>query len=157
MTENKPLKPENSFGGFFLDLNKMEKSLNEIIKQLAPQGEIKPGTCLNLDFSMKISPDGKITLENTGQKTANQLFSEPLVFVQDFPENFVVTAELHGVQEKGIQLSLLENKALELLALGEKSYYKKINFNSQVQGSFKKSFTYLIFETSLKHLPVVLF
>ncbi|MDD5163264.1 MAG: hypothetical protein PHD95_03590 [Candidatus ainarchaeum sp.] len=151
MTEKKPLdKNEKRIAGLFFDLEKMEKVLDEVMKNLEPEAGSQDGN-YKLDFSMTISPEGEIAIAgNKKQKPLLSDFRAPLVEILDKPKNILVTAEMPGVEEKEIQVSLSENKAIEITASGEKKFYKRLDFSCNVKSNFSKKFKNGILELNLE-------
>ncbi|MDD5148417.1 MAG: hypothetical protein PHH08_03045 [Candidatus ainarchaeum sp.] len=164
MSEKKPSNEENRgaldknplnrnekrMAGLFSDLEKMEKVLDEIMSNLEPSAEKQDGN-YKLDFSMTIAPNGEVVVEGNNRKKAiPPQFREPLVEVFDQQETFLVTAEMPGVEEKDLQIMPLENKAIEIIASGEKKFYKLVNFSLPIKGLSNKKFKNGILELKIE-------
>lgn len=156
MPENKELdKQGKKIAGLFFDLNKMEKALDEIMKNLPPSEGSREGCDYKLDFSMTISPSGEIIVEGKNkQKQVSADFRAPLVEISEHPENILVTAEMPGVEEKDLQVKSLENRAVEIIASGEKKFYKRIDFPQPIGKKISQKFKNGILELKLEKAKI---
>ena len=150
MPENKELeKHEKKIAGLFFDLNKMEKVLDDIMKNLEPVEGNKESGSYKLDFSMTVSPEGEVTVQgNDRQKQAVSGSREPLVEISEQAENILITAEMPGVEEKSLEIKA-EEKAVEITASGEKKFFKRIDFQTPIKKVFSKKFKNGILELHL--------
>jgi HSP20 family molecular chaperone IbpA len=151
MLEKKSLdKNEKRIAGLFFDLDKMEKVLDEVMKNLEPEADRQNGN-YKLDFSMTISQEGEILIEgNKKQKQVPFDFREPLVEIFDKPENTLITVEMPGVEEKNLEVKLAENNTIEITASGEKKFYKRINFQHPIKNQFGQKFKNGILELNVE-------
>lgn len=147
---NETSSQEKRTAGFFIDLDKMEKALEEIAKNLSTEKEQGAGKPLMLNLSMHIFPQGEIIVQPAKAQENAQKTREPLVEISEQAENIVITAEMPGVEEKNIKTSVLENRAIEITALGEKKFYKQIAFNNEISRITQKKFKNGILELKIK-------
>ncbi|HLD58996.1 MAG TPA: Hsp20/alpha crystallin family protein [archaeon] len=152
MAEQKePEKQEKRLAGIFFDLEKMEKALDEIMRNLVSEEEMHSGAPIKLDFSMKISPEGDVAIEGTNAARKQQLQAiEPLTEISEQAETIIITAEMPGALEKDIAIRFLEKNSLEITASGEKNFYKKILLEKPFKSSLKKSFRNNVLELQLE-------
>lgn len=149
---------ENMFGDFFGDdflqalesmREDMERSfrgneeLFERLRKEQPRA-LKPGQPMVYGFSINIRPGGKVNIEEFGNvKPEEKKISderEPLVDVIDKEKSITVLAELPGVEEKDIKVSIkgkelvvdVPNKFRKKLALPAKARLNKKNYKNGV-------------------------
>lgn len=133
--EKKEPEQDKKLAGIFFDLEKMENVLDQIMKDLVPKEELEAGKPVTLNFSMKINPDGKVEISKSNcPLRSNQPadYREPLVEILEQSETTMIIAEMPGIEEKDIQISSWEN-ILEIKAMGEKRFYKKIALKETIR------------------------
>ena len=131
-------KKKRRFNDLFIDFEKMEQIMDELIKNMFDEKELKQTRKpLILGFSIKIDENGKPRIQEFGnikatpQKTIVKKAREPLVDVIWSDKELTITAELPGVEKKDINLKIEKNKVI-IGVEKPMSFYKEIYLEDKV-------------------------
>ncbi len=154
------------FDDFFIDIEKLEKMMDDMMQDAFfgedDEERIKMSKPLVMGFSLKIGPNGKPIMEQFGnikpdeQGAVVSAAREPLVDFVKRDNEFIITAELPGVERREIKLRPDKNNLILEVEHPEKAYYKKIALGEPIsKESIKANFKNGILEISIarKHKP----
>lgn len=142
---------------FSLDFDELEKIIDKLMQQMAPEFPQNNDKPIIMGFSMRLGNDGKPVVEEfgnvsrQGEKPAIVKVREPLVDIQTTEKNVLLTAELPGVEKKDIKINVPEEKTIEIIVAGANSFYKKLALPEAVKkASAKAKFKNGILEVSFE-------
>jgi HSP20 family protein len=133
----RPRGPFDEFDDFFMDFDKMDEMMNDIMKSMfSSLGDMQRGKPFVYGFSMKTGPDGKPVINEfgnvkPGKKAVVSDAREPLVDVMERDKDIMVIAELPGVSKGDIDLEF-EGGALVISVEHPKKYYKVVELPVKV-------------------------
>lgn len=136
--QEKATKDEKNLAGIFFELNDMEKILDDVMKNL-PASDLDPKKPLKLNLSLRLSPTGKINISQS-KPTSIGPAKTPLIDILEEQDKTVITAEMHGIEEKHIKVNALGDNSIEIVSLGAKRYYKRVPLNHALGGKAEKTF-----------------
>lgn len=137
------------FSRMFNDVQKQMQNMDRNFQEIESQPNAKRRT---YGFSMKISPDGKVKLEEFGNINPNKGTKkgrQPLVDVMNKPKEIDVIAELPGVSKKEIKAKLSKDKKKLVIDAADK-FYKEVELPVKVKKIEKETYRNGVFEVTLK-------
>ena len=159
--KKKKNEPDDFFESFFND--DFSKVLNKMIRDIQNQMqgmdkdfmkiENEPGVKKRTyGFSMKITPDGKVKIDEFGNLNPDKgekKGRQPLVDVMNKEKEVSVIAELPGVSKKDIKLKLNKEKNKLTIDAADK-YYKELKLPAKVKKIEKQTYKNGVLDVTLK-------
>lgn len=141
----------------FLDFDKMEEIFDRMMNDLFENEKLDGDKPIVMGFSVKMSPSGKAQVERFGnfratpERICMDKRREPLTDIIETRQEFTVTAEMPGVDERDISLDAKPD-LLTIAVNGQfNSFYKEVAFSESVlPKSMAASFKNGILEVRLK-------
>ncbi len=142
--------PKKRRFGFFDwddDFDRIFEGMEEIMKDLmekAEKGKIKQQGPIVYGFSMRVTPEGKIIVDefgNTAKDKEGELSNErePVTDVINEKEEIVIISELPGVSKEDIQLKLSDRMLNIKVDTPERKYFKNVRLPAQVDPKSAKA------------------
>jgi HSP20 family protein len=105
------------------------------------------------------SPDGGVIVERFGDTPMMQELKggmQPLIDIIQEEDEYIVVADVPGVEEDRIAVELREGEAKKILIISsldeQRKYYKELDIPSNVASDFKKSYRNGVLEIRFKVL-----
>lgn len=142
-----PKKRKFGFFNWDDDFDRIFESMEEMMKDLmekAEKGEIKQHGPFVYGFSMRVTPEGKIIVDefgNTAKGKEGELSNErePVTDVINDKEEVVVISELPGVSKEDIQLKLNDRMLNIKVDTPQRKYLKNVRLPAQVDPKSAKA------------------
>ncbi len=133
-----PFPFDDDFDRIFEDMEEMMKEMIEKIEK----GEIKDNGPIVYGVSMRIGPDGKIIVDEFGNKPKEGEITgerEPLTDIINDKEEITVIAELPGVTKEDISVKVNDRDLIIKVNKAERKYFKKLRLPAPVDPKSAKA------------------
>ncbi len=125
---------------FFSDFSGFQDMINDLMADFAEKDiGLEPNKPLVMGFNIKFGEGGRPIINRFGNiraeggKPAISPSREPLVDVIESEKDITITAELPGVEKKGIRFKLPDREKAVIEVKGERSFYKEITLPAAVK------------------------
>lgn len=136
------------FANFGLEFGEIEEMMNSIFRTMAERSNYFEGSQpYYYGYQITIGPDNKPHIREFGNLKSQRGFveqksmREPLIdtSINEKENNFIVTAELPGVNKEDIKISLTDSSIILNAEHGEKKYHTEIPFDIELDGTTAKA------------------